>query len=103
MHELVTGPINAGVFPNRDFDTTLGTESLFFFGANSASDVSTWQQAKSWMNFGAVEVNEEGALKMSVRDIVGNTVYENTLLPNNALPGKKSPSLSRAFFFQLAP
>lgn len=81
VHELVTGPINAGVFPNRNFDTTLGTESLFFFGANSASDVSTWTQAKSWMNFGAVEVSEEGALKMSVRDIVGNTVYENTLLP----------------------
>jgi alkaline phosphatase D len=81
VNELVAGPINAGVFPNRDFDTTLGTESLFFFGANSASDVSTWAQAKSWMNFGAVEVNEDGALKMSIRDITGNTVYENTLLP----------------------
>jgi alkaline phosphatase D len=81
VHELVSGPLNAGVFPNRNFDTTLGTESLFFFGANAASDVSTWKQAKSWMNFGAVEVSEDGALTLSVRDIVGNAVYENTLLP----------------------
>jgi len=30
-HELVVGPLCAGVFPNPDFDTSLRTERLFYF------------------------------------------------------------------------
>ena len=40
VYEFVSGPINAGVFPNRAYDASLNTESLFFYGADSASDVN---------------------------------------------------------------
>lgn len=45
FHEIVVGPGNAGLFPNRAFDKTLGTESLFFFGPEDADDVTTWEEA----------------------------------------------------------
>ena len=32
VHELATGPLNAGIFPNRDVDSTLRPEVLTFFG-----------------------------------------------------------------------
>ena len=81
VHEIVTGPINAGVFPNRAYDDTLNTESLFFFGADSASDVTTWEQAKSWFNYGAIEIDGYGKLNASIRDINGDIVYNIELDP----------------------
>lgn len=54
-HEVVTGPLNAGLFPNRNYDTTLGTQSLFFYEPGSAA-VTTWEQAMPWMNFGMVRL-----------------------------------------------
>src|SRR5918995_2832982 len=55
VYELATGPLNAGIFPIRDYDTTLNPEVLTFFGPPSAESVSTWTQAKEWFNFGTLE------------------------------------------------
>ena len=82
IHEFVTGPMNAGLFPNRDFDDSLGAESLFFYGPESAEAVSTWEEAKPWLNFGHVEVDLQGNLTVSIRNVEGNRVFETTLLPN---------------------
>ncbi len=82
VHEFVTGPMNAGLFPNRDFDDSLGTESLFFYGPENAGAVSTWEEAKPWMNFGYAEVDRFGNLTVSIRNIEGDVEYETTLLPN---------------------
>lgn len=79
VHEFVTGPLNAGLFPNRDFDTTLNTESLFFYGP--ATNGTTWEQAKPWMNFGHMQIGRDGRLTASVRDVNRATVYELTLMP----------------------
>lgn len=81
VHEVVAGPVNAGLFPNRSFDDTLGTESLFFFGPNTGGAVTTWKEAKRWMNFGGVAIDEHGRLAASVNDIDGNAVYELSLMP----------------------
>jgi len=80
VHEYVTGPLNAGLFPNRDFDESLGTESLFFFGPESLSAVSTYEEAMKWMNFGAAEIDAEGNLTLSVRDVNGQVLYQATHL-----------------------
>jgi hypothetical protein len=53
VHELVTGPMNAGIFPTTDFDSTLNPERLTFFGPASASAVTSWSQAKPWFSFGS--------------------------------------------------
>jgi hypothetical protein len=55
VHEIVTGPLNAGLFPNRAYDATLGAESLFLYGPDAP--VTDWAQAKPWMNYGVVSVN----------------------------------------------
>lgn len=81
IHEVVTGPMNAGLFPNRDFDTSLGTESLFFYGPESSTAVSSYTQARPWMNFGAASIDADGKLSLSVIDVDGNPVYTSTLIP----------------------
>ncbi len=81
VHEFVTGPLNAGLFPNRKFDTSWGTESLFFYGPQSISATKNYAEAKSWMNYGAVKIEENGIMNISVRDINGKTLYEQTMYP----------------------
>ncbi len=81
VHEVVTGPMNAGLFPNRNFDASLGTESLFFYGPASADAVTDYAQARQWMNFGNVRIDADGRLSVSVIDVDGNPVYTTTLTP----------------------
>lgn len=78
VHEYVTGPLNAGLFPNRNFDESLGTESLFFFGPESFSSVTTYEEAMKWMNFGSAEIDTSGNLTLSVRDVNGQVLYQAT-------------------------
>ncbi len=82
IHEFVTGPMNAGLFPNRAFDDSLGAENLFFYGPESAEAVSTWEEAKPWMNFGYAEVDTLGNLTVSIKNIEGTSVFETTLFPH---------------------
>ncbi len=80
VHEFVTGPLNAGLFPNHAFDDTLNTESLFFYGPDGA--VANYEEAKTWMNFGAISVDENGDLNASIKDVSGHRVYEMSLMPH---------------------
>jgi alkaline phosphatase D len=82
VYELVTGPLNAGIFPNRDLDSTLSPESLFFNGPAAAGDVTTWADAKRWFNFGTLEVARDGTLVASVLDTAGNTGFSLKLEPS---------------------
>ncbi len=81
VHEFVTGPLNAGLYPNRDFDTSWGTESLFFYGPESMFSTKSYDDALKWMNYGAVEIDENGVMSISVRDVNGKTLYEQTMYP----------------------
>jgi alkaline phosphatase D len=81
VHELATGPLNAGIFPNRDFDTTLGSESLLFFGPPTANDVTSWADGKRWFNFGTLEVARDGTLTASILDTAGTAQYSLELEP----------------------
>lgn len=75
VHEIVAGPVNAGVFPNRSFDDTLNPEILSFFGAGSAAEVTTWEQAKSWFNYGSLQIDENGRMTASIKNVEGESVY----------------------------
>ena len=81
VHELATGPLNAGIFPNVDFDTTLNPERLFFFGPESAGAVTTWTEAKRWFNFGTLTVRDDGTLTAGVVNTAGESVYSLELAP----------------------
>jgi alkaline phosphatase D len=81
VHELATGPLNAGIFPNRDVDPTLNPEVLFFHGPGTPAEVTSWDQAKQWFNFGALEVGAEGDLTAEVIDTAGEPQFSLTLRP----------------------
>ena len=82
VHELVTGPMNAGIFPTTDFDTTLNPTRLAFFGPPSPGAVTSWSQAKHWFNFGELELTHDGSLTIRIVNAEGETEFERTLTPS---------------------
>jgi alkaline phosphatase D len=78
--ELITGPMNSGIFPNPAFDTTLSPERLTFFAPPSA--VTTWADAKHWLNFGELDFARDGALTMRIINSLGEVEFERTLTPS---------------------
>lgn len=75
IHEFVVGPLNAWVFPNRTLDPTLNPQSLFVFGPEHGDDVTTWEQAKAWFNFGSLQIDAYGRLTAQIKDVNGQSVY----------------------------
>jgi alkaline phosphatase D len=82
VHELVTGPMNAGIFPTTDFDTTLNPERLGLFAPPSSGAVTTWTEAKHWFNFGELDIARGGALSMRIVNTAGEVEFERTLTPS---------------------
>jgi alkaline phosphatase D len=81
VHEVVTGPMNAGIFPIRDVDPTLNPEVLHFYGPPTADAVTSWAEAKRWLNFGTLEVDAAGRLTAGIVDTAGEQVFELSLTP----------------------
>jgi alkaline phosphatase D len=79
VHELASGPLNAGIFPNPDFDTTLDPTVLF--GPRPAAPVATGEQAKDGFNFGTVEVDRHGVLTAGFVNTSGQRLFSLTLAP----------------------
>lgn len=82
VHEIATGPMNSGIFPNRSFDTTLNPERLAFYGPDAPEDVTSWEQAKTWFNFGTLEVAADGTLRAGIVNTAGSAVFELELHPD---------------------
>ncbi len=81
VYELATGPLNSGIFPVRDFDPTLNPEVLTFFGPPTTEAVTSWQEAKRWLNFGTLEVDRDGDLTTEIVNTAGQTQFSLTLTP----------------------
>jgi alkaline phosphatase D len=81
VHEIATGPLNAGIFPNRNVDRTLRPEVLFFHGPGSPAEVTSWELAKQWFNFGTLEVEADGELTAEVVDTAGEPRFSIELEP----------------------
>lgn len=75
VHEIITGPLNAGLFPNRAYDESFRPERLFFHGPASPEAVTEYDQALGWFNYGLVEA-DAALLKVSIRDARGKLLYE---------------------------
>jgi alkaline phosphatase D len=81
VYELVTGPMNSGIFPTTDFDPTLNPERIGFFAPPSPGAVTSWTDAKHWFNFGELEVTRDGTLSERIINTAGTTQFERTLSP----------------------
>ena len=81
VYEIATGPMQSGIFPNHDFDASLAPERMAFFGPDVATDVTTWTRARSWFNFGTVEIDADGTLHAAIVDTAGDRRFELELQP----------------------
>ncbi|HMB17848.1 MAG TPA: alkaline phosphatase D family protein [Gaiellaceae bacterium] len=81
VYELATGPLNAGIFPIRDFDSTLNPEALTFYGPPTAESVTSWEEAKRWLNFGTLDFARDGTLTAKIVNTAGQTQFSITLPP----------------------
>ena len=79
--ELITGPLNAGVFPNRALDDTFRPERLFFYGPQTADSIHSFAEAVTWFNFGQIEILPGARLSISIVNGDGQTVYRTALKP----------------------
>lgn len=82
VHEVITGPMNAGLFPSMRLDTTLRPERLFHFGPEDAGAVRDYETALSWMTFGQVRIDPNGQLTVSVHRVANaDEIFRQTLTP----------------------
>jgi alkaline phosphatase D len=86
VYELVTGPMNSGIFPTTSFDTTLNPERLFLYAPPSANAVTSWEQAKRWFNFGALAIARNGTLTARIVNTAGDAVETLRLKPTKSPP-----------------
>jgi alkaline phosphatase D len=77
FHEFISGPLHAGIFARRELDPTFAPERLFFHGPEKP--VAGLAEAKTWFNFGVVEVSEAGKMKVRYVDANGRTLWEKEL------------------------
>ena len=73
LHEIVTGPMHAGLFPNPAFDPSFGPTRLFFYAPKSPDEPRSLSDALRWFNFGLIEISAAGDLSASVVDASGTT------------------------------
>jgi alkaline phosphatase D len=85
--EYITGPLSALLFPNRLFDSTLGTEQLFFYGAEKFTDIRSYEAAKPWLNYGTIAIDDAGNLTVEIQKVDGTVVYQDTLHPSPSKGG----------------
>ncbi|MCC7538994.1 MAG: alkaline phosphatase D family protein, partial [Deltaproteobacteria bacterium] len=84
VHEIITGPLNAALFPSDRLDSTLRPERLFHHGPEDAGAVRDLDTALSWMTYGLVQIDERGRLTVSVHRVAtGEQVFAQTLTPRD--------------------
>jgi alkaline phosphatase D len=81
LHEAMAGPLSAGLFPNPALDETWRPERLFFFGPERIGAVTDWTSAKRWLNYGVVDIDARGRLRLEIRNLDGVAVYGLDLQP----------------------
>jgi alkaline phosphatase D len=81
VHELISGPLSAGIFPIATFDDTLAPERLTLYAPESPGAVTSWEEAKRWLNFGTLEARRDGSLTMSIVTANGDVPFARTLQP----------------------
>ena len=84
--EVVTGPLNAGLFPQRQVDPSFRPERTFFWGPQDAGAVASFEDAVGWFNFGLLEVHGSGRLAIAVLNGNGQTVYRTSMAAPGAAP-----------------
>lgn len=78
-HEVISGPLNAGIFPKVAVDETFRPERLFFYGPPSAGTVGSFTDALEWFTYSLIEISADGALSASIINANGDVVFRAIL------------------------
>lgn len=78
FHEFVTGPLNAGLFPDKALDPSLGPDRLFFYGPAEGDNISGFDEAQRWFNFGLIRI-DAGSLHFELINGYGERVASISL------------------------
>jgi alkaline phosphatase D len=81
VHELVTGPLSAGLGAIDSYDRDLGAERLFMHAPPSRDAVHSYADARRFFGFGELDVAESGTLTATLRDVDGSALYTLVLTP----------------------
>ncbi|MFK8015484.1 MAG: alkaline phosphatase [Gammaproteobacteria bacterium] len=79
LHELIVGPLSAGMYPSRALDTTFEPQRLFFHALDTPPE--TLDEALKGYNFGLIDIDRHGALRFALLDGYGEQRYELALTP----------------------
>lgn len=75
VHEIVVGPLSAGLFPNPVLDPTLNPRRLYWHAPPADDAPASFDEALQWMTFGVLDVDADGSLTMSVVNGRGDVVF----------------------------
>jgi alkaline phosphatase D len=82
VHELVTGPMGAGMFPTDALDETFHPERLFFHAPSGGDTSLGFDEALRYFNWGRIAVSESGHLHYEVRSFGDTALYTLDLDPS---------------------
>ena len=82
FHEFVTGPLQAGLFPNKALDETLKPERLFYHAPPSAEAVTSFAEARRWFNYGVIRIDPYDRLQFVLADGFGEVRQTLLLQPD---------------------
>ncbi len=80
IHEAIAGPLSAVLGNRRPVDRTFNPTELFFH-APAKNSVTSFEEARKWLNFGIVKIDEDGTLTVSVISDTGATVGTFSVTP----------------------
>lgn len=78
VHEFVTGPLHAGIFPRRDLDPTFSPRRLFLWHP-TAFPIATYDDAIAWFNYGQIDIDGSGRMTVTFTNARGETVWQTVL------------------------
>jgi alkaline phosphatase D len=79
MIEAAAGPLSAGLFPRRVLDPSLRPQRLFFHGPDVPDRELGFADALEWMNFGLLDVDEQGGLTLRYLNGAGREIFRMEL------------------------
>jgi alkaline phosphatase D len=79
--EAVSGPLSAIFGAPRPADPALRPEVRFVHAAPEGANDAPFDEAVRWFNFGALEVDESGALTVRILDAAGKSLYAERFAP----------------------
>ena len=81
MYEFISGPLNAGIFPNDNIDPTFAPKRLFMHAP--ADSPKSFDEALRWFNYGDVRIDNAGDLQHRIVNALGDTVTQLSITPAN--------------------